>query len=69
MSSRTFAAFKWPRKNKGPPPCAAYGKPPTTGMVYGRGWLDLGEADQRKRAAIESLGEPADNNEDEAARD
>jgi hypothetical protein len=31
--------------------------------------LDLDEADHRKRAAIESLGEPADNNEDEAARD
>jgi hypothetical protein len=31
--------------------------------------LDLDETDHRKRAAIESLGEPADNNEDEAARD
>jgi hypothetical protein len=31
--------------------------------------LDFDEADYRKRAAIETLGEPADNNEDEAARD
>ena len=30
-------------------------------------WFDLNEADHRKRSAIESLDEPADENEDEAA--